>query len=439
MNEITEIKSLINNINERIDKLSPELIDDDKTKISLIINNLDSVISSVDRKFLLKQNTENVKRCLQNINSNLASSQWNVNDSYLYEILKEIAYFNNCNGKPDLRGYSKAVDKEVGLLESKIESLVQKINDITNESNNKVKEFQTSTISIKEKIQENHSEQDKKIEDLKNKYEKEIENLKQSVNDFKNGLDSDNKDFSSDCLGKIESLSKQIDSEITRMKDENSSILVDLKKQQEEKLNEIKESITTLKEDKEKQINDLVDLANEQLGRVGRATYSVQYRNYANKFKWAAKFWYLLTLLSMSALIGLSIYWLVITPQNDLNYISLLAKVFATFGVIGFARYCAIQASKSKTLETKLRKVELQMVTFDSFVATLDPKEQDRLKIKLAELLINQKDWLAHDKNELDVVNDIAKILKKTGHKIEINSIKKQNQEENNQIENDLD
>lgn len=122
----------------------------------------------------------------------------------------------------------------------------------------------------------------------------------------------------------------------------------------------------------------------------------------------------------MLALVGLSIWWFVFTTYSNNDYFALIAKICATVGVGAISRYCAIQASKNKSVETKLRKIQLQMVTFDAFVASLDKAEQAKLKIELTNKLIEQKDWLTHDKDEVDVIKDFEKILNEFGCTIEI-------------------
>ena len=68
----------------------------------------------------------------------------------------------------------------------------------------------------------------------------------------------------------------------------------------------------------------------------------------------------------------------------------------------------------------KLRKIQLQMATFDAFVASLPKDEQDRLKIDLTKKIIEQKDWLTHDKNEINIIKDFAKLINKFGYSVEI-------------------
>ena len=41
----------------------------------------------------------------------------------------------------------------------------------------------------------------------------------------------------------------------------------------------------------------------------------------------------------------------------------------------------------------------------------IDKEEQDKLKIELTHKLIEQEDWLVHDKNEIDTIKDVVKLL----------------------------
>ena len=60
------------------------------------------------------------------------------------------------------------------------------------------------------------------------------------------------------------------------------------------------------------------------------------------------------------------------------------------------------------------------MGTFDAFVASLDKETQDQLKIELTHKLIDQKDWLLHDKEEVEIIKDFEKIVNKLGYNVEI-------------------
>ena len=130
--------------------------------------------------------------------------------------------------------------------------------------------------------------------------------------------------------------------------------------------------------------------------------------------------WYAATFVSLATLVVCSVIWFIVNKYANTDYLQLIARVCATAGFAVIARYSAIQASKNKVMETKLRKIQLQMATFDAFVASLDKEEQDKLKIDLAKKLIEQEDWLVHDKNEIDAVKDVVKLLEKSGYKIDL-------------------
>ena len=51
------------------------------------------------------------------------------------------------------------------------------------------------------------------------------------------------------------------------------------------------------------------------------------------------------------------------------------------------------------------------MATFDAFVGSLEKSDQDALKIELTHKLIDQEDWLKHDKNEINIIKDFSHCL----------------------------
>ncbi len=429
--KINEIKSLINNINEKIEKVDASLIDENKTRISLIINNLKSTIENADKKLLISLNLENVKKYLDNINNNIKSNYWNSNDSYLYEIIKEIAYLNNCNGKQNLQGYSNAVNKNIELLETKITLLINQLKDATENSKEKENKFNLSVNEMKNKIDKDYALHNGNINDLKKKYDNELLTLRKNIDEFKNSLLNDKNKISSDSTEQLNILSKKIDDEILKLNEKNTLGLTDLQNRQNEELTSLRENINSFKEEKETKINKLVKLAEEQLGYVGQATYSTMYKDYADKYGRAANWWHFGAILSMVALIVVSIFWFVIKSYSSVEYLSLIARVIATVGIAGIAKYCSSQAFRDRKLETKLRKVQLQMASFDSFTATLKEAEQNKLKIELTELLIHQKDWLIKSENDIDIVNDFVKIMKNLGHEVNIIKIDKTEESEN--------
>ena len=130
------------------------------------------------------------------------------------------------------------------------------------------------------------------------------------------------------------------------------------------------------------------------------ARYSNTYQKYSDQAQRASRWWYAATLVSLVFLIGLSIWWFVFNKYGHTDYIQLIARICASVGFAVVSRYSAIQASKNKVMETKLRKIQLQMATFDAFVASLDKEEQDKFKKnKGLELLKNDSPELFNDKN----------------------------------------
>ena len=418
---LNEIKTLIRTINENIDKLNPDLLNTEHTKISLIVNNLSSSIESAEKKFLLTANLENIKDYLEKIAYNIMHERWDINDSYLYEIIKDIAYLNNCNGKQSLQGYSKSVTKNIDLLETKINALVEQLENITSTSNKNCENLDVEVQNIKTKMDQDFVEYEKSFLNLKNKQEKELDDLKKIIYEFKESLLNDKNNIVASTNEHIRGLESKVNEETLTLTQEIDNYLNKIQKVEEEKLNELKNNIDSFIKNKQARIDSLVKLAEKQVSMVSNATYSYTYKEYADKFKKSSNLWYLATLLSLCGIVGISLYWFVFNNFGEANYLSLIAKVLATIAIIGLAKYSSVQASKNKKLEIKLRKTQLQMATFDTFVANLPEKERNRLKIQLIELLINEKDWLPDEKNEINITEDMVKLLERKGIKFEIN------------------
>lgn len=406
-----EKNNLLIKIEELLEKLA-KFNDDryivNRDQIYLVVSNLKNIVSSCDERFLVKNirdsisnNISSINGYINNNNSNNITSP-NV-QSYLYTLIQMISFLNNSRGKQSLQGYQQAVNKNIRLLEedilrsrSEVKKLEEEISKETEEVERIKKDFSDSIIS-------SSGTYENKMLELNKKYE----------------------DFTKDIFEEQRKIKTIYDEQLLDCKDQISKIkldltnatnkaLIDFEKDKTDKLEELSKNISNIIDEKEKQLADLMDSATDKIGKVAASTFSNAYEKYSNKAKNGSRLWYAGAIFSMLALVGVSIWWFVFTEYSNTDYIALIAKVVATVGIAVISRYCALQASKNKVIETKLRKIQLQMRTFDAFVASLEKAEQDKVKIELTNKLIEQGDWLNHDKDEVDITTACEKIISKT-------------------------
>lgn len=415
-NLIIKIKALI----EILDKDEEESSLLDKNQIRLILNNLSNCLSDCDSSYILKPLLEQAASQLVNIESNINLKRYNTCQTYLYEIVKIIAHLNNANGKQSLRGYQQSVQKNVRVLEDEIQKSLKKIDELQVLVKTESEKFDVVKTNTNRSLIDYKAEYEKEIKALTQKYEEFIASSLKKQEDIHKTLVDDQQTFKKEYTASIVELKEELSETKSNFKSAITNSINEFETDKKEKLDELTETVQQFVNKTDSEIELLKASATEKIGYVASATHSNTYQKYSDRASKESKWWYIGTVLSMLALVGLSIWWFIVIRYENTDYIALIARICATVGVAVISRYCAIQASKCKVIETKLRKIQLQMATFDAFVASLDKNEQDRLKIELTENLIAQKDWLIHDKDEASIIKDFEKLVNKFGYTVDI-------------------
>ncbi|MBR2848561.1 MAG: apolipoprotein A1/A4/E family protein [Clostridia bacterium] len=394
----------------------------DRNRLRLILINLSNSLKECDSNYVLKPLLDQASSQLSNIESNVKQKKYNTCETYLYEIIKILAHLNNANGKPSLKGYQQAVNRNVRVLEDELQKSLTQIETLKAsiaDENEKLNEVKSDTNTVLSTYKESY---ERDIQELTQKYEDFIRTSKERQEDIHKTIDDDQQTFKNEYTDRLLELKEEISETKSSFKSDMAEAIDEFETDKKTKLDELTDFIEKFIQRTNAEIESLKTSATEKIGYVASATHSNIYQKYSDRASDESKWWYVGTIASMLALIGLSMWWFVFTHYSNTDYIALIARVCATVGVAVISRYCAIQASKSKVIETKLRKIQLQMGTFDAFVASLDKSEQDRLKIELTEKLISQKDWLIHDKDEIDIIKDFEKLVNKFGYTVKISN-----------------
>ena len=417
---------ILNKIDAIIEKI--ETVEDDtsfsyRQQIQLILSNLSSSLKNCDERYLLKQLLENISNNVSNIESNVKTKSYSSVQGYLTELLKSIAFLNNANGKHNLQGYQSAVNKNIRLLEQEIQKSVSRLKELDSLISEKSNSFSETEDRIEKQIEEYRTAHENELEKLTDKYEKFIAELSKKQDDSQKTLIEEQQKFKKEYSDEIIKLKEDISKIKTDFQNDSTNSLSVFEVEKSEKIENLEKEVNDFIEKVNIELNELKASATEKLGHIAAATYSSVYKKYSDKARTASRLWYTVTLISLICLIALSIWWFVFKQYSNSDYVLLISRICATIGFAVVSRYSAIQASKNKVMETKLRKIQLQISTFDAFVSSLNKEEQDKLKIELTHKLTEQEDWLTHDKNEIDSFKDIEKIIRKAGYKIEINQM----------------
>lgn len=306
---------------------------------------------------------------LDYIISNISNNKYDVLDTQLADLVKYISYFNNFKTRKAFSGYREVVAESLNLLEQDVIKLKKEIDGSLTQSKLNYGEIENKTKEINDNI----SKIKEDLSTVKLEFQKEKVDI---ISEFKN----------------------QKKSEFDSLRGE----ILELKSESKEKLKKIRED------------------AERQVGEISSATYSKFYEKYANQAKNSAKFWYVLTITSLLMAVGASTYWFVLEGVDFTNYYNFIGKALTALSATILARYSSIQASKNKVIETKLRKTQLEMKTFNSFVEDLPKEQKDNLKQKLTNKMIDQDEWINHDKEEVSSIEQLKKALNKLGFTINI-------------------
>ena len=421
---IQKTNELLNRIQvvlEKLSKIEDNSSFDDRNRITLILSNLSSSLNNCDDKLLLKPILDVIATNLTQIESNVNSKHYNVVQSYLSELVKTIAFLNNANGKHNLQGYQSAVKSNIRILENDVKKSREKLDELKTLIDEEVESFEKSESSIIKSISEHQKEFEQKIVTLNTQYESFSSDAIKKQEEIQTKMLEEQQKFKKEYSEELLALKEDVTNTKLAFKNDASKELLQFNTEKTEKFEILAEQVSQFIDETGTRIEELEISATEKIGFVASATHSNVYKTYSDRAGKESTTWYKGTVLSMIALVGLSIWWFVFTKYENTEYIALIARICATVGVAVISRYCAIQASKAKVVETKLRKIQLQMATFDAFVASLDKDAQDELKIRLTNQLIDQKDWLSHDKNEINIIKDFEKLIGKIGYKVELN------------------
>ena len=97
-------------------------------------------------------------------------------------------------------------------------------------------------------------------------------------------------------------------------------------------------------------------------------------------------------------------------PLNQgTDVVELMTKIFTTSAIATAAAYTARQASKQERVERYARQIEMELVSLEPYLLSLDDATKERIKEELAYKYFGKEDVMELKKND----NDDAKVLEK--------------------------
>ena len=150
--------------------------------------------------------------------------------------------------------------------------------------------------------------------------------------------------------------------------------------------------------------------------------FSHKYKEVADDAHKRAKFWHLIAVILMLVVSGFAVYAFILTTNQDTNWVRLVAKIFATTTLVTGAAYSARQASKQEKVERYARKIEMELVAIDPFLASLDDERRSNVKEEISRKIfgnpdgmeINTKDEAYTAMDKLTSIEDLLVSIAKT-------------------------
>lgn len=393
--KLTEVYTEIDAVKEMRDKPNDDV--DAIARISAVIKNFKQALEGCDKKFIVVKWLDDASSALGNIANYLRNYRNNRTASYLTSscygqletLLQNTVRLNCVKSKQSLSGYNSAIEEytkvmethnvqlseKVSALGTRIEELSKNIGDNDKAANQVLNELKTAIASEKSRL-----------DNLATTYQTQMLEDKKTVMD---SVDAMQKEF--DASQEAKDLSFRQNTDI--MQESNNGLI-----------EEFREKFS----DYERQVEKVV-------GTLSANVYSKRYQSVADDAKTRAEKWHKVTVVMLVALVIYAIVGFVITTNNDTSWVKLVSRIFATTTLVSAAAYAARQASKQEKVERYARNMEMQLVAFDPFIATLNDEKRAEIKEEIARKIfgdpyameINRKDESYVPLDKLTTINDV--------------------------------
>lgn len=327
----------------------------------------------------------NIKSYLSNYMSNKDVNSLTSNCAGQLDTLLQVSAKLNCvKSAQNLRGIVAAENEYTRIMDAHNEQLYEK-----------VKTLETEVANLRAKIDEQANQAQNNLSELQRSITDEKHRLDSFATSYQSQMATDQKSFSamSDSLKETFSLvqeerKKSFAEELENIKKQGLSIDQKAASQSEEiqlKSDRLIEDYKKKFDEYEKQVANIVGIVNTNM-------FSHKYKEVADDAHKRAKLWHAIAVILMLAVGAFAVYAFVITVNADTSWVKLVAKIFATTTLVTGSAYAARQASKQEKVERYARKIEMELVAIDPFVASLNEERQSIIKEEIAKKIFGNAD-----------------------------------------------
>lgn len=293
-------------------------------------------------------------------------------NQYLRVVLNTIVKLNCVRNRQSLKGTTEAFDVYVNSL-----------------------------FKVKESFDEKADEFDNKLDELNNEITKSNEQLEVDIDALKKEIDKEQLRLD----GFADKYQEQ--------KQDDQEKFLEFMSNAKTKFDEDKDAFDIRKEaliDEYKlAMDECVNHARTIVGVVDMNMFSYKYKEVANDAKKRAGLWHSITLFLLCGLIIFALCTFMIPTSQESGMVELMTKIFTTSAIATAAAYTARQASKQERVERYARQIEMELVSLEPYLLSLDDSTKEKIKEELAYKYFGKEDVMELKKND----NDDAKLLEK--------------------------
>lgn len=383
--EISAVNVLPNNSSDIVELMA---------RITLVIDNFCVALENSNKELVSISWLNEVSNACINLKNQLVTFKSNkdivalINNSatQMDIILKDTVYLNCVKSSQTFRGvanstekyiksigkYNEEIDGRVDALKTKIESLEKLIDEHSKKS------FEDLSA-----LKSNIDTEKQRLDTFALSYQSQMSDDEKTFIEMKSGFDDKFKESQNERKVYFD---QEIEKNIKERKDFNENArqqLDDIKQVSERLISDYDEKFLAF----EKKVENIVGIVNSNM-------FSHKYKEVADDAHKRARIWHVFAIILMLAVSGFAVYAFILTTNQDSSWVRLIAKIFATTTLVTGAAYCARQASKQEKVERYARKIEMELVAIDPFIASLDDERRSVIKEEISRKIFGNADGM---------------------------------------------
>lgn len=406
--DIAQLDNVIKKIVEIEDKNSEEV--ESIARLSEIYTGFKVAYNNCPSNLISTMWVEKAQNGFQSINQNLlefyqgkgSSYLIDANETTLNELLELTVKLNCVRNRQSLRGVQEGFEEYLKITGKIVNQLIEKSNVIVD----KYDEVETLVETAKDTF-------NTRIQEVLDRTDREQQRLDQFAESHERQRAEASENFSN--------LTNEFREKFLDVQSNNEKKFEEAEKSFREKGEGAITEYKSIFKNYEDEVKNIV-------GTVNTNMFSHKYKEVANDARKRSIIWNVITMILLVAVVVFAVYAFVITTNSETTWIKLIAKIFATSTIVTGAAYAARQASKQEEREKYARQVEMELVSIDPFIESLNVEQKEKIKEELAFKIFGNEEMLGFsstkkDENEFSTLNNnvhsILSLLKGAISKIE--------------------